>query len=130
MTLSLLYGDNILHRAVINRVTETFEDGHTDTTGDPGTAAQNDLDAAGSGRRLVAESCRLGHRSETYLRSSVPTDTRDPSRYPQSTFLRGSCLRCENFGLAQLSSMPCSHQGPSLLTLAGFASAFRLSRTS
>ncbi|VDP06351.1 unnamed protein product [Heligmosomoides polygyrus] len=60
MASSLLYGVSNLHQAIIetfnacNRVTETFVDDHTDTTGDPGTAAQNGLEATANIIRLAA----------------------------------------------------------------------------
>ncbi|VDP08949.1 unnamed protein product [Heligmosomoides polygyrus] len=72
MTSSLLY-DNNLHQAVIetfhacNRVTETEEDDHTDTTGGPVTVTQNGLEAAANVPRLAAGPPRLLHRTEIYL---------------------------------------------------------------
>ncbi|VDO19618.1 unnamed protein product [Heligmosomoides polygyrus] len=75
MASSLLYGDNNLHQAVIEtfyacyRLTETFEDDHTDTIGGPGTAAQNGLEATANVPRLAAGPPRLLHRTEIYLSS-------------------------------------------------------------
>ncbi|VDP19031.1 unnamed protein product [Heligmosomoides polygyrus] len=72
MTSSLFHGDNNLHQAVIetfytcNRVTETLGDDYIDTTAGPGTAAQNDLEAAANVPRLAAGPPRLLHRTEIY----------------------------------------------------------------
>ncbi|VDO84774.1 unnamed protein product [Heligmosomoides polygyrus] len=136
MASSLLYGDNNLHQAVIetfyacNRVTETLGDDHTDTTGGPGTAAQNGLEAAANVPRLAAGPPRLLHRLSFFAPVLQPVRTSGPSTYPHSSLPKGSCLLYGTFGRAQLPTATVL----ALTTLAyfshspGSASARRLPR--
>ncbi|VDP26083.1 unnamed protein product [Heligmosomoides polygyrus] len=106
---SLLNGDNDLHQSTVkalnayNRVTKSFGDDYSDTTGGPGTAAKTALKPRPMSFDLQDHVVSCTAQKSFLLRYSASTNLhKHPVNVPTFSVATRVLLRYRTFGLAQL----------------------------